>query len=220
MKIPKSIADLPKTVPVFPLTGALLLPFTSRPLTIFEPRFLKMVDDVLGADRLVALVQPRDANAIESPKGHVDLHEIGCLGRLTHFEEVEEDRYFIVLEGLVRVTLGNEIDAGTPYRQFEISAERFENDFDHGRGEHAVDRERFMELLETYAEFASLDMDWEQVAETGTADLINLCCMLSPYGPAEKQLLLEAKSLSERAETLTALAELEMARARDGATLQ
>jgi Lon protease-like protein len=218
MKTPKSVADLPKSAPVFPLTGALLLPFTSRPLTIFEPRYVKMIDDVLGADRLIALAQPKDAQSAESPKGKVDLHRIACLGRLTHFEEVEDDRYFIVLEGLTRVVLGDEIETGTPYRQFAISADNYASDFDHGLGENAVNRERFVELLHTYAEFANLDMDWDQIAETGTADLINLCCMLSPYGPAEKQLLLEAKTLGERAEALTALAELEMARA--GTTLQ
>lgn len=219
-KKPKSTVDLPSTVPVFPLSGALLLPQTSRPLTIFEPRYLQMVDDALGGNRLITLVQPKDLASEESPAGSVELQDIGCLGRITHFEETAQDRYFIILDGITRITMGQEVHADAPYRTFEISGAVFSQDFQPGWGEDAVDRPRFEKLLHTYSDFADLEMDWEDIDKTSTADLVNLCCMLSPYGPGEKQVLLEAKSLSERAETLIAMAEMEMARSQSGNSLQ
>lgn len=215
---PVKPADLPQAAPVFPLTGALLLPGASRPLNIFEPRYVAMVDQMLRTDRLVVLVQPEQADE-ESPAGNVPVRKVGCLGRLVQFDESDDGRYLIVLEGIVRVNLGDEVDTGHPFRTFEIDAADWAADFDPGRGENAVDRSRFLEMLHGYADYADLDIDWDEIERTGTADLVNMCCMLSPYGPAEKQVLLEADSLKARAETLIALAEFEMARASSGTTL-
>jgi len=216
---PLSPADLPAAVPVFPLAGALLLPHTSRPLNIFEPRYLAMVDHALAGRRLIALVQPEDTKQ-ESPVGDVALQPVGCLGRLVHFEESDDGRYFIVLEGITRIRLGSELETGQPFRSFAISASGYEADFEPGFGEEGVDRARFIAMVRDYAQFASLDLDWEEIERTSTADLVNLCCMLSPYGPAEKQVLLEAQSLTARADTLIALAEMEMVRSRPGNALQ
>ena len=113
---------MPDVVPIFPLTGALLLPFSHRPLNIFEPRYLEMVDRALAGDRLIGLIQPEDTSE-ESPQGQVPLHKIGCLGRLTHFEESGDGRYFIILEGVTRFHLREELDGDTPYRTARISAE-------------------------------------------------------------------------------------------------
>lgn len=207
---PESPADLPQSVPVFPLSGALLLPFARRPLNVFEPRYVAMVDAALASDRLIGLIQPEDASE-ESPRGRAPLQRIGCLGRITHFEEQDEGRYFIVLEGVCRFEVRSELLATTPYRQCTISAERFAGDFTHGLGADQVDRGRFMKLLHDYAEFAHLDMNWDEIERTETSDLVNFCCMVSPYGAAEKQALLEARTLGDRAETLIAMAEYEMA---------
>lgn len=219
MRRPDSIDKLPPVVPVFPLAGALLLPAMQRPLNIFEPRFLEMVDFALAHDRLIGLIQPKET-AEESPLGKVPLQKVGCLGRITHFEETADDRYVIVLEGLVRFDCIKEIDGPAPFRQFEINASRFAQDFDPSFGEQAVNRARFVELIRSYADYAQLDIDWDELEQVGTAELVNSACMLSPYGAAEKQLLLEAQTLAMRAETLTAIAELEMARGQSGATLQ
>lgn len=219
MRKPMSPADLPPATPVFPLSGALLLPQTNRPLNIFEPRYIALVDAALAGDRLITLAQPKSTSE-ESPKGKAPLNEIGCVGRLVHFEETDDDRYLIVLEGLCRVRLTREITEQTEYRRFLVDAEGFEGDFAGATGENAVDRERFLDIMRAYADFAGLEIDWEEVEQTGTADLVNLCSMLSPYGAAEKQLLLEAPTLSARAETLIALAEVEMARSRAGHVLQ
>jgi uncharacterized protein len=219
LKRPASPADLPQSAPIFPLSGALLLPFAQRPLNVFEPRYVEMVDAALRGDRLIGLIQPQD-DAEESPPGRAPLLSVGCLGRLTHFEENGEGRYFIILEGVCRFVLRSELTVTTPYRQATIDAEPFASDFDRGFGADEVDRGRFVKMMRDYAEFANIDMNWDEIDKTPTADLVNFCCMVSPYGAAEKQALLEAASLEARAETLIAMAEYEMARGGAGAPLQ
>jgi Lon protease-like protein len=211
---PKSVAELPAHLPIFPLSGALLLPFAHRPLNIFEPRYVEMVDLALAGNRLIGLIQPEDTSE-ESPRGRAPLQKIGTVGRLTHWEENGEGRYFIILEGITRFELGNELTVMTPFRQAQISAERFAEDFTHAFGEDEVDRGRFLKMMKDYAEFANFDLNWDEIDKTGTADLVNFCCMVSPYGAREKQVLLEANSLQARAETLIALAEFEMAKGRN-----
>jgi Lon protease-like protein len=219
LKRPASPADLPPNLPLFPLSGALLLPFAHRPLNIFEPRYIDMVDAALRGDRLIGLIQPQDPSE-ESPRGRAPLQTIGCVGRLTHFEENGEGRYFIILEGVSRFEVKSELTVLTPYRQATIDADRFASDFERGYGADTVNRERFVKMMRDYAEFASIEMNWEEIDKTPIADLVNFCCMVSPYGAAEKQLLLEAGTLEARAETLIAMAEYEMARGGTGAPLQ
>ena len=209
-KRPQSIADLPQSVPIFPLSGALLLPGAQRPLNVFEPRYVEMVDAALAGDRLIGLIQPQDTS-VESPRGRAPLQKIGCLGRLSHFEESGDGRYFIILEGICRFALGDELTVMTPYRQSQIDVSRFATDFDLELGQDEVDRDRFLKMMRDYAEFGDFKLNWKEIEATGTAALVNFCCMVSPYGPAEKQLLLEA-DLETRAEALIALAEVEMAR--------
>jgi len=216
---PAAIEDLPRSVPLFPLSGALLLPFAHRPLNIFEPRYIDMVDVALRGDRLIGLIQPEDSSE-ESPRGRAPLRSVGCLGRLTHFEENGDSRYFIILEGVCRFELKSELTVTTPYRQGIVDARRFASDFEHGFGAEQVDRTRFVKMMHDYAEFADIDMNWEEIDKTPIADLVNFCCMVSPYGAAEKQALLEAESLENRAETLIAMAEYEMARGGTGVSLQ
>jgi Lon protease-like protein len=210
------LSDLPQMVPLFPLSGALLLPFGQRPLNVFEPRYLEMVDDALAGDRLIGLIQPLDASE-ESPANQAPLRGVGCLGRLTHFEENAEGRYFIILTGICRFRLAQEVGGDAPYRRARIDAAPFASDFDHGFGEDAVDRAQFLKMMRDYETFADLSLNWEEIEKTGTADLVNFCCIVSPYGPEEKQALLEADTLAHRAQTLIAMAEYEMARGGTGA---
>jgi len=213
-KRPTSPEDLPAHLPVFPLSGALLLPYSHRPLNVFEPRYVEMVDQALSGNRLIGLIQPQDTSE-ESPRGRAPLQRIGTVGRLTHWEENGEGRYFIILEGLCRFELMSELTTMTPFRQATISAENFSLDFARSHGEEAVDRARFLKMMKDYAEFANFELNWDEINKTGTADLVNFCCMVSPYGAREKQVLLEASSLEARAETLIALAEIEMAKGSD-----
>ena len=211
LKRPETPAGLPDHLPLFPLTGALLLPFAHRPLNIFEPRYVEMIDAALAGNRLIGLIQPVDS-AEESPRGRAPLQKIGTVGRLTHWEENGDGRYFVILEGISRFELTGELTVMTPYRQGTISAERFVLDFERAHGEAEVDRPRFLKMMKDYAEFANFDLNWDEINKTGTADLVNFACMVSPYGAKEKQVLLEATTLSARAETLIALAEIEMAK--------
>jgi Lon protease-like protein len=176
-----------------------------------------MVDAALKGERLIGLIQPQDTSE-ESPRGRVPLQRVGCLGRITHFDETSEGRYFVILDGVCRFNVIAEVATRTPFRKFAISAEGFETDFTHGYGAEDVNRDRFLKMMKDYAEFASIELNWDEIGKTGTADLVNFCCMVSPYGAAEKQVLLEAGSLFDRAETLIAMAELEMARSGQGAT--
>ncbi|RDE08508.1 LON peptidase substrate-binding domain-containing protein [Pelagibacterium lacus] len=219
MRRPASIADLPESIALFPLSGALLLPGTHRPLNIFEPRFVAMIDDALAGERMIGLIQPRDSQE-EAPRGNVALEQVGCLGRITHFEEQAENRYFIILEGVCRFAPVEELTTESPYRRARIATEAFRNDFAPLMGEDDIDRSRLLAVLKSYADFAQIEVDWDEIDEMSTGELINLSAMLTPYGAREKQALLEAATLSERAETLIALAEMEMAKARAGAVLQ
>lgn len=219
MRRPASIADLPDMLALLPLSRALLLPQTHRPLNIFEPRFVDLIDDCLAGNRLVGLIQPRDTEE-EAPRGAVPLAPVGCIGRLVHFEEQEENRYFVIFEGVCRFEPLDELTVATPYRQARIDAEKYASDFTAGLGSERIDRGRLLAVLREYADFAQLEVDWDDIEETSTGDLVNLASMLSPHGAREKQALLEAPTLFERAETLIALTEMEMARARSGAILQ
>jgi uncharacterized protein len=219
MRRPASINDLPEMLALFPLSRALLLPQTHRPLNIFEPRFVEMIDDALAGNRLVGLIQPRESDE-EAPRGQVPLEPVGCIGRIVHFEEQEENRYFVILEGVCRFEPVEEFTVATPYRQARISTEKFAGDFTPNLGADSIDRARLVSVLRDYADFAQIEVDWDDVEDTGTGELVNLAAMLSPYGAREKQALLQAATLHERAETLIALAEMEMARARTGAVLQ
>lgn len=219
MRRPASISELPDTIALFPLSRALLLPGAHRPLNIFEPRFITLVDDALAGNRMIGLIQPRDTED-EAPRGQVPLEQVGCIGRLTHFEEQAENRYFVILEGVCRFVPVEELETTTPYRQAKISTQAFSGDFAPHLGEDTIDRARFVSVLRAYADFSQIEVDWNEIEEMGTGELINITSMLSPHGAREKQALLEAPTLNDRAETLIALAEMEMARARTGAVLQ
>lgn len=217
---PKTLPDLPASLPLFPVAGALLFPRLQSPLQVFEDRYIELVDDILGGNRLIGLIQPEGTQE-ESPKDRdAPLHMVGTVGYLAHFEEMADQRYLIGLEGICRFDLGDEIEADTPYRQAYFNAERFAGDFDQAGQARDVDRDKFVSVMRTYIDFMDMDVDWEEVEKTETADLVNLGCMLSPYGPREKQMLLEARTLTERAETLIALVEMQIAQADSDMNLQ
>src|SRR5690606_6469597 len=167
MRRPASISEMPDMLALFPLSRALLLPGTHRPLNVFEPRFVTMVDDALAGNRMIGLIQPRDTSE-EAPRGQVPLEKNGCIGRITHFEEQAENRYFIILEGVCRFAPIEELATATPYRQARIDIAAFASDFSPYLGEEAVDRGRLTSVLRTYAEFAEIDVDWEEIEDMST----------------------------------------------------
>lgn len=207
----RSERDFPQVVPVFPLTAALLLPGGRMPLNIFEPRYLEMVDHVLSGERLIGMIQPRLDGALRRD-GEPELCETGCLGRLISFTETDDGRYLIALQGVCRFRVSDELPSEKPFRLCRFVP--FLADLDEKGGEE-VDREALLKAFRAYLEANSLEADWESVSRAENATLVNALSMMSPYGAAEKQALLEAPDLKTRAETLIAITEMALAKEHD-----
>lgn len=216
----QTLSDLPGELPVFPLAGAILLPRASLPLNIFEPRYLQLFDDAMRSHRLVGIIQPvGEGGPTGSPQERsASLREIGCAGRVTTFQEHEDGRLTIVLTGVSRFRAGDERQVSHPYRVLVADFAPFDRDLEAGRGEGDVDRERLLDTLRRYLAQRNLKADWTAVARTGSEQLVNWLSVASPFGPGEKQALLEAPSLRERAEALITLAEMELATGGGGDT--
>ena len=206
-------SELPGIIPVFPLAGALLLPRRPLPLSIFEPRFLAMLDDALSGERLIGMIQPSDGE--EASDVSPELCAIGCAGRITQFAETGDGRCFITLTGVARFRIIGEAPAATPYRQARVDFAEFSADLHEGEGEGAVDRAGLLTALRKFAEANKFKVDWDDIEKASNEALVNGLSMLSPYGAREKQALLEAADLKSRAEILVAITQMEMARSAD-----
>jgi Lon protease-like protein len=197
-------ADLPDTIPIFPLPGALLLPRSRLPLHLFEPRYLAMLDDALKtSERLVGMIQPNEVPG----RGGNGLHSIGCVGRVTQFSETEDSRYMITLTGISRFRLVEEVNGFTAYRRAKVSWNGFERDLGPPDADPRFDRAGFLKLLERYFQIRELETDWDSLKEADDELLVNSLAMLLGFEPEDKQALLEAPSLSTRRETLVTLLE-------------
>ncbi|WP_237152948.1 LON peptidase substrate-binding domain-containing protein [Oryzibacter oryziterrae] len=205
--------DLPLDVPLFPLARVLLLPRSPLPLIIFEPRYLSMIDAALAGHRLIGIIQPRLDREPGQDEGTATLCEVGCLGRITSFSETGDGRYQVTLTGVVRFRIEDERPSGRLYRVARVSP-AFAVDFEAQAGESEVDRSALLKAFAAYLDANGLEADWDNVQKTSTETLVNSLCMMSPYGAAEKQALLEAPDLKTRAETLIALTEIALARGR------
>jgi len=202
--------DLPDTLAIFPLPGALLLPRARLPLHIFEPRYLALLEDCMKTPhRLIGMIQPR-----EGPNGEKRLSAIGCAGRLTSFSETEDHRYMITLTGITRFRLRAEVEGFTPYRRAHIDWQPFTRDLGREEADPDFNREAFLALLARYFATRDLGTDWSGIKAADTELLINSLSMLLPFSPEDKQALLEAPSLITRRETLVTL--LEFALHSDG----
>ncbi len=200
-------ADLPQTIPLFPLGGAILLPRGVLALNVFEPRYLNMVDDVLGDHRLIGMVQPATGQE-EATAPH--LAAVGAVGRITGFSETDDGRYLITLTGICRFDLEREFDAGAPYRQAIVSYDSYASDFTPGRGER-IDRAALVVTLKRYASLHGFQVDWESVEQAPTETIVNVAAQICPFDNSAKQALLEAATLEERARALVALLEWDAA---------
>ncbi|MGB3272148.1 MAG: LON peptidase substrate-binding domain-containing protein [Xanthobacteraceae bacterium] len=204
-------AELPEIIPVFPLPGALLLPRGQMPLNIFEPRYLAMVDDALrDGHRLIGMIQP-DAAHSES-ETQPALFQVGCAGRITQFAESGDGRYILELTGVSRFRVVEELTVLTPYRQTRVDFFAYVDDFTARKGEDDVDRKTLLQVLTEFLKANRLKVDWEGVESAPTEALVNALAMMSPYGVAEKQALLEAKDLKTRAEILIAVTQMDLAK--------
>lgn len=198
-------ADLPETIAVFPLPGALLLPRSRLPLHIFEPRYLQMFEDALKTrERLIAMVQP---NPVPGREDGMGLYSIGCAGRITQFSETEDGRYLITLTGVSRYRILREVSGFTPYRRCAVSWDGFGRDLGGTEEDPGFDRAAFMALLGKFFSAQKLSTDWDTLKEAEDELLINSLSMLLDFDPEDKQALLEAPSLTTRRETLVTLIE-------------
>jgi Lon protease-like protein len=212
--------DIPDLIPVFPLPRALLLPRTELPLNIFEPRYLQMIEDAIQGDRVIGMIQPNEPeeNASKVPP----LYQIGCAGRITTFAETGDGRYQVVLTGISRFRVIEEVSVTTPYRQCKVDYNVFAEDLVQGIGEDEVDREALLKTLANYLAANSIEADWSGITQAPTEALVNGLSLMSPFGVREKQALLEARDLRHRAELLVAATEITLAagEADENGTLQ
>jgi Lon protease-like protein len=198
--------DLPVEIPVFPLSGVLLLPRGRLPLNIFEPRYLAMVDDALKGDRLIGMIQPM----AEPPA----VFSVGCAGRIVSFTETDDGRYQLVLAGLCRFRIVRELAMQRGYRRVQPGWQSFAADLNHETCER-FDRARFTRILQAYFRRQGLSADWAAIESTPDERLLTSLAMICPFEPQEKQALLEAPTLSERAQIMLTLLEMAVAQAAD-----
>jgi len=201
--------ELPPTLPVFPVAGALLLPRRPIQLTVFEPRYLTMLDDSLSGERLIGMIQPKAGE--EAPEPNPELCEVGCLGRIVQYAEIGDGRCFLSLMGVTRFRVAGELTTLTPYRIVRADYEPFASDFVEGAGEADVDRDALLKALRDFAKANDLKIDWEDVNTASNETLVNSLAIMSPYGAREKQAMLEAADLKARADILVAIAQFDLA---------
>lgn len=208
----ESSEDLPDVIPVFPLESVLLLPRGHLPLNIFEPRYVAMLDHALSTERLIGMAQPAlpgSAQITTARTGEPDLCTVGCVGRITSYQENGDGTYLVGLTGIARFDSLREMPSLSPFRLCQISTERFSADFETDTDdENTVDRSELLKTFRSYLDANNLETDWEGVEQARTETLVNALSIMAPYGSAEKQALLEADSLKIRADTLIAMTEI------------
>ncbi len=198
------LAEVPTSVPVFPLAGALLLPRGELPLNIFEPRYLAMIDDALKSDRVIGVIQPALTAANDEPAPA--LLSVGCLGRISQWAETGDGRYILNLTGVARFKVEREIESGALYRRCLVTSRPFATDLQPGHGEEDVDRMALISAFRAFARARNLEVNWTAVEETATEALVTMLSMMGPFGAQDKQTLLEAPDLRVRAQMLIGIA--------------
>jgi Lon protease-like protein len=201
----RTIADLPETIAVFPLPSAILLPRARLPLNIFEPRYLTMIDDALRGGRLIGMVQPMSGIDSET------LYPVGCAGRISALRETDDRRYLIELTGVCRFRIEQELKVTTPYRQTHVTYTEFNDDLKQTDEAPSLDRSRLATALNAYLKDRNFDADWGAAEKAPTEILINSLSMHCPFAVSEKQALVEAKTIDERAVALLTLLEMAVA---------
>jgi len=200
------LQDLPKTISIFPLNGALLLPGGRLPLNIFEPRYLAMVADALqSSHRLIGMMQTNDANTQDELKPM--LYSIGCVGKISSFEETPDGRYLISLDGLVRFKMTKELEMKDGYRRASVEYDDFITDLKVSAP--SINRDRLLSALRLYFDKKGFTADWDAIKSCESEKLVTTLSMICPLGIQDKQALLEANNTVTRADTLSTLLEME-----------
>ncbi len=208
----RKTSDLPKSIPLLPLSGALLLPRTDLPLNIFEPRYLMMIEDAMQKERIIGIIQPVENDDAEKPK----LESVGCAGRITSYSETDDGRLVITITGVCRFIVKKELKAATPYRIAQVDYKPFAIDFVSEMGARSVNRDQVITAFRQYLEANNMSADWNEVQSISTEVLVNTLSLMAPYPPREKQALLEAPDLKSRADVLVALTEMALSKSGSG----
>jgi Lon protease-like protein len=214
MRAYNSIEELPNPLPLFPLTGVLLLPRGQLPLNVFEPRYLALVDSAMSGGRMIGMIQPSETEEkVLTPK----LSAVGCAGRVTSYRETEDGRYLITLTGVCRFRVRSERETHAPFRAVDPDYAPFAGDLV-ANDENEFPRDRVVDALKDYLSKRDLKADWRSVMTAPPETLVNALAMLCPFEPAEKQALLEAADWPSRVATLVALLEMAGTPAPSGGT--
>ena len=189
----KKIIDLPKKIFVFPLSNFIIFPNTSVPLNIFEPRYIEMIDDSMKTNRIIGMVQPKNQKKIP------DLYSIGCVGKITSFNETNNGRYLIVIKGISRFKISKEINNNKPYRECEVSFEEYNKDLIENFNEiKFTDLELIFKNLKSLFKKKGYMIDWKELEKQSLDQTINTFVMASPFSLEEKQILLETIDINNR----------------------
>ena len=191
------INDLPKKIPVFPLSNFIIFPKTTIPLNIFETRYIEMINDSMSSNKLIGMIQPLSQNNINQED--INLHQVGCLGKIVSFKETEDNRYLIELKGLIRFEILNEIKSKKKYREYEVDFRRFNHDLDDKKEKLKFsDLELIFKDLKALFEKRGFIINWKELEKQSLDEIINALAMASPFSLEEKQVLLEAENLNIR----------------------
>ena len=191
--------DLPNILPVFPLSNFIIFPKTTVPLNIFEPRYIQMIDECMKTNRIIGMIQPKKSGELKKP----DLHNVGCAGKIVSFNETDDGRYIIILNGLCRFRISEEIKNDSLYRECEVKYDDYFNDL-----KEKTEEINFSDLKLIFQNFKGLfkkqgyDINWKEIEKQSLDQTINTLSMASPFSLEEKQILLESKNLSLRKEKL------------------
>ncbi len=200
-----TLDDLPGEIPVFPLSGAVLLPHGKLPLNIFEPRYKALIEDSLAGQRLFGMIQP-DSAGLEQDEGP-ELYDVGCLGRLSSFSETGDGRYLVALTGLVRFRVRAELGGRRGYRRVAADYARFAGDLG-PPPQYLTQRDDLLTALRGYFTANGFDANWSAIESMGDNELVVTLCMVCPFEVLEKQALLEAADSAGRADTLLTLLQM------------
>ena len=188
--------NLPKKIPVFPLSNFIIFPKTTVPLNIFEPRYIEMINESMRSNKLIGMIQPK--NSLEK-QSQPNLHDVGCLGKITSFKETEDARYVIELKGLIRFKILKEIENSRKYREYQIDFNDFVHDLEEKKEDLKFsDLELIFKDLKSLFEKRGFIINWKELEKQSLDETINALAMASPFTLEEKQILLEAQNLSVR----------------------
>ena len=188
-------AELPLRIPIFPLSNFIIFPNTTVPLNIFEPKYIQMIDDSMKSDRMIGMIQPKKSGKLKKP----DLYEVGCIGKITSFNETEDGRYLIIINGVSRFNVEEEIETNKLYRVCKVNYKNYIEDVDEKVDKFKLkDLDKIFKDLKNLFEKKGFMVDWSNLKKQDFSNTLNTLSMASPFSLEEKQVLLETKDLNTR----------------------